>query len=121
MLSIKGTSAGVFGGGGPTAKKDKLVITFIHCVCKYIAYEDHYTLQNDNLLFSCCCGYVDWSWTPVCGCHSGGWKCDISCVQKALVEESLFYPIGTASHFVFYENYSYLNRYFYVAHIESLL
>ncbi|KAF6754451.1 lipase [Ephemerocybe angulata] len=74
VVSIKGTSAGLFGGGGPTAKKDKL---------------------NDNLLFSCCCARVDWSWTTVCGCYRGGWKCHNDCVEEALVEDSLFYPIGT--------------------------
>ncbi|KAF9048570.1 alpha/beta-hydrolase [Panaeolus papilionaceus] len=74
IVSIKGTSAGVFGGGGPTTKKDKL---------------------NDNLLFSCCCARVDWSWTTVCGCYRGGWNCDSSCLQEALIEDSLFYPIGT--------------------------
>ncbi|PAV16217.1 alpha beta-hydrolase [Pyrrhoderma noxium] len=74
VLSIKGTSAGLFGGGGPTVKKDKL---------------------NDNLLFSCCCAKVDWTWTPVCDCHRGGWKCNIDCLQNELTEESLFYPIGT--------------------------
>jgi putative lipase involved disintegration of autophagic bodies len=42
VLSIKGTSGGWLGGGGPTIKKDKF---------------------NDNLLFSCCCAYVDWTWT----------------------------------------------------------
>lgn len=66
----------MFGGGGPTAKKDKL---------------------NDNLLFSCCCARVDWTWTTVCGCYRGGWKCDQNCVEDALVEDSLFYPIGTVS------------------------
>jgi lipase ATG15 len=74
VLSIKGTSAGVFGGGGPTTKKDKI---------------------NDNLLFSCCCASVDWTWTTVCGCHRGGWKCDLDCLEEALIEDSLFYPIGT--------------------------
>ncbi|KAF9041958.1 alpha/beta-hydrolase [Hymenopellis radicata] len=74
VLSIKGTSAGVFGGGGPTVKKDKL---------------------NDNLLFSCCCARVDWTWTTVCGCYRGGWKCDRDCLETALIEDSLFYPIGT--------------------------
>ncbi|KAJ4477345.1 alpha/beta-hydrolase [Lentinula aciculospora] len=92
IVSIKGTSAGVLGGGGPTVKKDKL---------------------NDNLLFSCCCARVDWSWTTVCGCYRGGWKCDqgttpsstsretnfvnfdhSECVETALIEESLFYSIG---------------------------
>ncbi|KAE9405199.1 alpha/beta-hydrolase [Gymnopus androsaceus JB14] len=73
IVSIKGTSAGVFGGGGPTVKKDKL---------------------NDNLLFSCCCARVDWTWTTVCGCYRGGWKCDQDCVERALIEESLFYSVG---------------------------
>jgi hypothetical protein len=31
----------------------------------------------------------------VCGCHRGGWKCDQDCVEEALIEDSLFYPIGT--------------------------
>lgn len=74
VLSIKGTSAAFIGGGGPTAKKDKF---------------------NDNLLFSCCCARVDWTWTTVCGCYRGGWKCDQGCLEEALIEDSLFYPIGT--------------------------
>ncbi|KAF9243379.1 alpha/beta-hydrolase [Melanogaster broomeanus] len=74
ILSIKGTSAAIFTGGGPTTKKDKL---------------------NDNLLFSCCCARIDWTWTTVCGCYRGGWKCEQDCVERALVEDSLFYPIGT--------------------------
>lgn len=82
VLSIKGTSAAFLGrGGGPTARKDK---------------------QNDNLLFSCCCAHVDWTWTTVCDCFSGGWKCNLDCLQEALVEESLFYPIGTVSPLLFF-------------------
>ncbi|KAG8764243.1 putative lipase atg15 [Ceratobasidium sp. 423] len=73
VLSIKGTSAGWLGGGGPTVRKDKL---------------------NDNLLFSCCCAHVDWTWSSVCGCFGGGNKCDEDCVEDALTEESLFYPVG---------------------------
>ncbi|KAI0067284.1 alpha/beta-hydrolase [Artomyces pyxidatus] len=73
ILSIKGTSAWV-SGGGPTTTKDKI---------------------NDNLLFSCCCARVDWTWTTVCDCHRGGWKCDQECVEQSLVDDSLFYPIGT--------------------------
>lgn len=72
VLSIKGTSA-IIVGGGPTVAKDKL---------------------NDNLLFSCCCARVDWTWSPVCGCFRGGGKCDQWCVEESLVEESLFYDIG---------------------------
>lgn len=48
-----GTSAPYVGDGGPTIEKDK---------------------QNDNLLFSCCCAYIDWTWRTVCGCAKGGWK-----------------------------------------------
>lgn len=83
VLSIKGTSAGIVGAGGPTSKKDKL---------------------NDNLLWSCCCARVDWSWSTVCGCYSGANKCDQNCLEDALVEESLFYPIGTN----LYNNISYM-------------
>jgi len=74
IVSIKGTSAGgIVGGGGPTVKKDKL---------------------NDNLLFSCCCAKVDWTWTTVCSCYRNGWKCDLDCLETALIEESLFYSVG---------------------------
>ncbi|KAH9944828.1 alpha/beta-hydrolase [Amylocystis lapponica] len=83
VLAIKGTSAAVVGGGGPTTKKDKF---------------------NDNLLFSCCCARVDWTWTTVCGCYRGGWKCDQDCLEEALIEESLFYTVGTN----LYNNLTYL-------------
>lgn len=76
VLSIKGTSAAFIGGAGPTVKKDKL---------------------NDNLLFSCCCARVDWTWYTVCDCYGGGWKCDQTCVEQSLVDKSLFYPVGTVS------------------------
>ncbi|KAI0925611.1 hypothetical protein AcV5_008301 [Taiwanofungus camphoratus] len=74
VLSIKGTSAGIVGGGGSTSRRDKL---------------------NDNLLFSCCCARVDWTWTTVCDCYRSGWQCDQNCLEDALVEESLFYSVGT--------------------------
>lgn len=73
VVSIKGTSVPIL-GGGPTTRKDKL---------------------NDNLLFSCCCARVGPTWHTACGCYEGGNKCDSTCVQNALVEESLFYPVGT--------------------------
>ncbi|PAV23688.1 alpha beta-hydrolase [Pyrrhoderma noxium] len=70
VLSIKGTTI-----QGPTSKKDKF---------------------NDNLLFSCCCARVDFTWmfSTVCDCFSKHWKCDNTCLTKALVEESLFYSTG---------------------------
>ncbi|KAH9989434.1 hypothetical protein BJV77DRAFT_963908 [Russula vinacea] len=73
VLSIKGTSA-QWVDKGPTTGKDK---------------------TNDNLLFGCCCARINWSWTTVCDCYRGGWKCNQDCLEDALIEESLFYPIGT--------------------------
>lgn len=77
VLSIKGTSLSwLVGDGGPTVKKDK---------------------YNDNLLFSCCCARVGPTWSTVCDCYSGGYKCDNSCLQTALTEDSLFYNVATVS------------------------
>ncbi|CAE7193720.1 unnamed protein product, partial [Rhizoctonia solani] len=72
VLSIKGTSAIVFGGSA-TVLKDKL---------------------NDNLLFSCCCARVDWTWSPVCGCARSGKRCDQACVEASLERDGLFYGVG---------------------------
>ncbi|ORX33672.1 Alpha/Beta hydrolase protein [Kockovaella imperatae] len=74
IVSIKGTSAGVLGVGGPTAKNDK---------------------YNDNLMFSCCCARVDFSWYPVCDCWAGGYKCEQTCLEDALVAESVYATVGT--------------------------
>src|SRR5712671_993340 len=72
VLTIKGTSIPIV-GGGPTIEKDKL---------------------NDNLLFSCCCARVSRTWTPVCDCYRSGRKCNEECVESALIDDSLFYPTG---------------------------
>lgn len=77
VIAIKGTSAPwLAGGGGPTVVKDK---------------------KNDNLLFSCCCARVGPTWSTVCGCYDTGYRCDSQCVQDALVDEGLFYPVGLVS------------------------
>ena len=70
VLSIKGTTL-----SGPTSKADKL---------------------NDNLLFSCCCARVDFTWVlrTVCDCYAKHSRCDNTCLSKSLVEDSLFYNIG---------------------------
>lgn len=74
VIAIKGTSAGwMVGGGGPTVGKDK---------------------KNDNLLFSCCCARVGPTWSTVCDCYDGGYRCDTDCVEEAMKDEGLFYPIG---------------------------
>ena len=52
---------------------------------------------NDNLLFSCCCARVGPTWSTVCGCYEGGYKCDTPCLEQSLVEESLFYNVGIVS------------------------
>jgi len=70
VLAIKGTT--LF---GPTSKADKL---------------------NDNLLFSCCCAFVDFTWvfSTVCHCCAGLWRCDNTCLSLALIKDSLFYTVG---------------------------
>ncbi|KAI0344961.1 alpha/beta-hydrolase [Trametopsis cervina] len=84
VLSVKGTSPGwIVGDGGPTVIKDKI---------------------NDNLLFSCCCARVGPTWSTVCGCYEGGYKCDQNCLEKSLVEDSLFYSVGIN----LYNNITYL-------------
>ncbi|KAJ7573237.1 alpha/beta-hydrolase [Mycena floridula] len=59
---------------------------------------------NDNLLFSCCCAKVGPTWSTVCVCHQGGWECDLGCLEESLVEDSLFYGVGTN----LYHNISYM-------------
>ncbi|KAJ3316685.1 putative lipase atg15, partial [Gonapodya sp. JEL0774] len=49
-IVIKGTSPNAFGVGGPTSPGDKF---------------------NDNMMFSCCCGKVDRSWSSICPCYMG--------------------------------------------------
>ncbi|KAJ7741577.1 alpha/beta-hydrolase [Mycena maculata] len=72
VLSIKGTTLPL---RGTTSKQDRF---------------------NDNLLFSCCCARVDFSWVfrKVCDCYRNSWRCDNTCLTKALVEDSLFYSVG---------------------------
>ncbi|KAH7317984.1 Alpha/Beta hydrolase protein [Rhizoctonia solani] len=74
VMSIKGTSIWT-PIGDKTSKKDKL---------------------NDNLLFSCCCARVDWTWhwQTVCDCYSGHNRCDQTCLSASLIVDSLFYSTG---------------------------
>ncbi|KAJ7681269.1 Alpha/Beta hydrolase protein [Mycena rosella] len=75
VISIKGGAGSwIAGGEGPTMKKDKL---------------------NVNLLFSCCCARVGPTWYTVCDCYAGGGKCDQRCVEQSLLDNNLFYAIGT--------------------------
>jgi len=60
--------------------------------------------KNDNLLFSCCCARVGPTWSTVCGCYDGGYRCDSQCLQDSLVDEGLFYPLGLN----LYDNVTYM-------------
>lgn len=37
---------------------------------------------------------MDWTWNTVCDCFRGRNKCDQSCVEDSLTDESLFYHVG---------------------------
>ena len=77
VIAIKGTSAPwIVGGGGPTVIKDK---------------------KNDNLLFSCCCARVGPTWSTVCDCYDSGYRCDSDCIEEAMKDDGLFYPMGLVS------------------------
>lgn len=62
-ISVKGTSAGIFGIGGPTAEKDRL---------------------NDNMMFSCCCSNINRGYKPICKCYDDSINhiCDGECVEN---------------------------------------
>ncbi|GAA6038895.1 hypothetical protein JCM8097_000561 [Rhodosporidiobolus ruineniae] len=74
VVAIKGTSAFIVGGGTETSKNDKI---------------------NDNLLFSCCCARVDWSWSTVCDCYDGAYTCKQDCIEHAVITKSAYYPVAT--------------------------
>ncbi|KAJ2625551.1 putative lipase atg15 [Coemansia sp. RSA 1694] len=67
VVTLKGTSSTFFlGGGSETSARDKF---------------------NDNRLFSCCCAYVDFTWSTVCDCHRPGAKCSTTCLMDELNDE----------------------------------
>ncbi|KAJ2007767.1 putative lipase atg15 [Coemansia thaxteri] len=67
VVTLKGTSSTFFlGGGSETSARDKF---------------------NDNRLFSCCCAYVDFTWSTVCDCYRPGSKCSATCLMNVLNDE----------------------------------
>jgi len=79
IITFKGTSARfLWGDGGKTAPKDK---------------------AQDNLLFSCCCARVDYTWTPVCGCYIKGNQCDVTCLEKSVSLDTSYYNIAMEVYF----------------------
>lgn len=69
--------------------------------------------HKDNLFFSCCCARVGWTWHTVCDCYEDGQKaqssaaslslgsssdqqtCGSTCLSKALIKKSFYYPATT--------------------------
>lgn len=58
---------------------------------------------QDNLLFSCCCARVSWTWSPVCQCPFSSKTCSQPCLERSLLTESVYYPLITD----LYNNISY--------------
>ncbi|KIW08459.1 uncharacterized protein PV09_01362 [Verruconis gallopava] len=70
IIGIKGTSPAVF-DGTETTTNDKI---------------------NDNLFFSCCCGQGgQYTWHQVCDCQTSAYKCNSTCVTKALRNKNRYY------------------------------
>jgi lipase ATG15 len=70
VIGIKGTTPAVF-DGTETTTNDKI---------------------NDNLFFSCCCGQGgQYTWHQVCDCQTSAYKCNSTCVTKALRNKNRYY------------------------------
>lgn len=59
VIAVKGTSFSL--AGGDVSNVDK---------------------RNDNLLFSCCCAVIDFSWRPICDCANSHKTCNEACIHK---------------------------------------
>lgn len=100
VLALKGTSALIVGGGGGTAKNDKTNVSSRSSSLVAPALVEHaadalVARAQDNLLFSCCCARVDWSWSTVCDCYDGSYKCRQDCLEEAVITKSAYYPVAT--------------------------
>lgn len=70
VISLKGTSPALFDGAGTTTN-DK---------------------ENDNLLFSCCCGQGgSYLWRQVCDCQDSLYSANLTCISEALRDENRYY------------------------------
>jgi lipase ATG15 len=67
ILAIKGTSTSLFSENGTTTVRDRFM---------------------DNVMFSCCCAMVDFTWTPICSCYNESNRCFHDCVCKSIVQQS---------------------------------
>jgi len=69
VIGIKGTTPSVW-LTSDTIAKDKL---------------------NDNLLFSCCCGYGSLAWRKVCDCMTSTYTCNSTCLVESLKQKNTYY------------------------------
>jgi lipase ATG15 len=47
--------------------------------------------ENDNLLFSCCCGQGAYWYKQVCGCSTKTYTCNLTCLRKCMRQEDRYY------------------------------
>lgn len=100
VVAIKGTSAFIVGGGTETSKNDKINVS--RCGSDIKLAPDAFFffprgVSQDNLLFSCCCARVDWSWSTVCDCYDSPGTCKQDCLEHAVMTKSAYYPVAIVS------------------------
>ena len=113
VVALKGTSAALLDDGS-TSKRDKENVSNDKDKgCRSLCAAAHVVRPQDNLLFSCCCAHVGWTWHTVCDCFSdkakgsssvsnsldtldnSGQTCASTCLTKALITKSFYYPATT--------------------------
>ncbi|KAK9239709.1 Alpha/Beta hydrolase protein [Lipomyces kononenkoae] len=70
VISLKGTTTLLGTNGDDTHRNDK---------------------TNDNLLFSCCCGRVNFAWSTVCDCYAETYTCSQTCLERELISRDTYY------------------------------
>lgn len=89
VVAIKGTSASFVAASSGQAVDDDVLGMF--------GGTAHNDKLNDNLLFSCCCARVDWTWSTVCPCYTGSsYTCTQSCLEQSLAARDAYYSRATA-------------------------
>ena len=88
-MALKGTSNAWFDRGGGSATRDRFnVPPFNISLNKKLTYQD-------NLMFSCCCGAVDRTWSPICPCSSlSSMTCSESCVIDHSNRQDSYYNLA---------------------------
>ncbi|RKP12617.1 Alpha/Beta hydrolase protein [Piptocephalis cylindrospora] len=85
VITVKGTSSASFwGGNSETAARDKI---------------------QDNILFSCCCARVDYTWSTVCPCYMKGNQCNQTCLEDSVDLEDSYYLAATSIYLTLAKEY----------------